>query len=108
MRNGMSVKEVYERLDQCDRLEKAYTNLRFKHDVVLGNFYLIADLILRTAAQYQNLISDPMASKDDVLEFSGKISGLKEAWRIINNVFPNRILEDCDADEVEEGESDGN
>lgn len=101
MRNGMSVEEVYERLEHCDRLEKAFNKIFDRYFTMRSELDQIMTCLLRTVKQYGDLTKDPLATKEDILEFQGKVSGLEEAIQIVGG-----ILDQFDKP-VEEDESDG-
>lgn len=94
MRNGMSVEEVYEKLDQLEKLEKEYAGLATDYmdlvaaydDLVngIGKAVFYFDHI---ATIYTNVAASPEATGEDKLEFAGKIVGIKEAKEYILNVL---------------------
>lgn len=100
MRNGMSVKEVYEALDQLDRIKESYAELQERTHNVQSNIRWAKDTINRTISQYWNVVLSPLASRDDKLEFEGKISGLREALQILDDTIrPVRLPEEMEDDE---------
>lgn len=100
MRNGMSVKEIYEALDRLERITESYEDLRTSLDNVVTNVSWVKDRIKRTMMQYQNLVMSPVASRADKLEFKGKISGLEEALHILDDTLrPVRLGNVLEEDE---------
>ena len=103
MRNGMSVKEVYKRLDQCDRLEEAYDKLWYRHVSMSSSLNKITMRLIRTAGQYAAITKDPSATKEDILEFRGKMSGLNEACQIIEEILKEDLKTASESEEDENG-----
>lgn len=94
MRNGMSVEEVYEKLDQLEKLEKDYAGLATDYmDLVAAYDDLVTDIgkavyyFDNVSNMYANAAASPEATKEDELEFGGRISGLAEAKIYILNVL---------------------
>ena len=103
MRNGMSVKEVYKRLDQCDRLEEAYDKLLYQHVSMTSSLWKVTTHLIRTADQYAAITKDPSATKEDILEFRGKMSGLNEACQIIEDILKEDLKTANESEEDEDG-----
>lgn len=100
MLTGMSVKEVYEALDQLLRIEESYAELLERTRVAESNIRWAKDTINRTISQYWNVVLSPLASRDDKLEFEGKISGLREALQILDDTMrPVRLPHELEDDE---------
>lgn len=93
MRNGMSVKEIHDALDQFDRLKKAYNELREENDRLKQAVDKSVTELLSTASTY-NRIADNAALHDDItkVEFSSRCIGLLEACEIIRKYTnPERL-----------------
>lgn len=83
MRNGMSVKEIYEALDERDGLKNALqkereTNAKLESSISKALWY-----ICENADDYNNLARFHCDIKADKIEFRAKASGLLEAVSII-------------------------
>lgn len=91
MRNGMSVREIYEALDQRDRLIERLQEERDRYSKLENHVRYACWDLERTAGQYVNLAEcqDAGASDEDRLEFLYRAKGLREAARIMR-----RSLED--------------
>lgn len=100
MRNGMSVKEVYDALDQLERIKKSYADLLERSRTAESIIAQVKHIINRTMIQYQSIVMSPSTPRADKLEFKGKISGLGEALQILDNnmrpVLPLDNLEDAE------------
>ena len=94
MRNGMSVQEIYDALDQLDRLIKAYDEERNKNISLKTELNDICWTIDRTIRQYTNLADDPETQLQDRIEFKGRAKGLFEAKQIIRNILDKKGDED--------------
>lgn len=86
MRNGMSVKEIYDKLDRYDRLQAAYSEeLRKTKD--LGKILQeIFDCVEFTANDYAQISYVMSNSMDDRVEFKHRAQGLREALYEIQRV----------------------
>ena len=71
-RLGMSVKEVYARLDQCDRLEARYEDLVKRLTAAIHS-------IDNTIRIYDMCTKDPDITEQDMWELDGRADGLREA-----------------------------
>lgn len=83
MRNGMSVQEVYDALDQLDRLKEAFERQRQEH-LKLQTAVARAEWYLGKTAKTYKQVSDSAESFEDQLEFLAKASGLLEARQILH------------------------
>ena len=87
MRNGMSVKEIYEELAKVERLQnscnKAHRTIADLHDNVCEVFNKIDN----TIRVYDLCRRDANIDKVMVDEFTNRIKGLLEARQIISDVF---------------------
>ncbi len=90
-RNGMSVQEIYEALDQRDQLIEQLQKERDRYSKLEKHVRDACFDIARTATQYVNLAEcqDAGTSYEDRLEFLCRAKGLKEAVNIMR-----RSLED--------------
>lgn len=116
MRNGMSVEEVYEKLDRLEELEKEYDGLATDCMKLIGLHDELIDRLGKALYHFDhlaaiyNLVKDcPDATEVDKSEFEGKISGLMEAKRYIIDILKDCLgsEETAEAAENEEEESDG-
>lgn len=91
MRNGMSVREIYEALDQRDQLIEQLRKERDRYSKLEKHIFGACWDLERTAGQYVNLAEcqDVGASDEDRLEFLYRAKGLREAVKIMR-----RSLED--------------
>lgn len=91
MRNGMSVREIYEALDHRDRLIERLREERDRYAKLESRIRDVCFDITHTARQYVNIAEcqDVGASDEDQLEFLYRAKGLKEAVKIMR-----RSLED--------------
>ena len=87
MRNGMSVKEIYEALDERDRLKNALQKEREANSKLMGAINKALNYIDKTADDYKTIAYTPNIAKADKIEFLGKASGLVEAWLIIKRYY---------------------
>lgn len=85
MRNGMSVREIYEALDQRDRLIERLQEERDRYTKLENHVRNACWDLERTAGQYVNLAEcqDAGASDEDRLEFLYRAKGLIEAANIM-------------------------
>lgn len=83
MRNGMSVQEVYDALDQLERLKEAYEKQRQEH-LKLQSVVARADLYMNKIEEIYKRLSDSADSFEDQLEFLAKAYGLFEARQILH------------------------
>lgn len=97
MRNGMSVEEVYEKLDRLEKLEKEYAGLATDfmdlvaaYDDLVNGVGKAVFYFDNVSNMYANAVASPEATKEDELEFGGKISGLAEA-----KAYILKVLEEC-------------
>lgn len=84
MRNGMSVKEVYDSLDQLDRLKGAFKKEQEKRIRLENAINKAVSEMFSTAMTYTRIAID--APEREVLtkiEFSSQSTGLLEATTII-------------------------
>ena len=109
MRNGMSVQEVYAKLDRLEELERDYAGLATDYMDLIGKYENLIDKLGKGAfyldhvAAIYNMVKDcPDATEQDELEFAGKISGLMEAKQYLLD-----ILKDCLGSEEEENDLPG-
>ena len=83
MRNGMSVKEIYEALDERDRLKNALQKEREANAKLESSIGKALWYICENADDYNNLARFHCDAKADKIEFHAKASGLLEAVSII-------------------------
>lgn len=79
MRNGMSVQEIYDRLDQCDRLEEVVTRERAMYDDLVERVRKAIYSIDNTIRTYNMCNEDPFIDEPYRWELDGRIDGLREA-----------------------------
>lgn len=79
MRNGMSVKEVYARLDQCDRLEARAAEEKARYDDLVNRVKAAIYAIDNTIRTYDMCTEDPKIEEQDMWELDGRADGLREA-----------------------------
>ena len=87
MRNGMSVKEIYDALDQRERLIHAYEKERQQHielKKAVGDAYY---RMSRTVKDYIRIADDPNTCISDHIEFRSRASGLSEAMQILRRII---------------------
>ena len=101
MRNGMSVQEIYEKLDQFDRLKEAYDKElegRMKLERYIQD---VIQHIERTMNDYKRISLDHKTSYEDKCEFRNRYNGLLEALVIMKmkrdlnddaNVLAQRLI----------------
>lgn len=87
MRNGMSVKEIYEALDERDRLKNALQKELESNAKLIGAINKALNYIDKCADDYKTIAYTPNITKADKIEFLGKSSGLVEAWLIIKRYY---------------------
>lgn len=87
MRNGMSVKEIYDALDERDRLKNALQKEREANAKRMGAINKALNYISKSANDYEAIAYTPNITKADKIEFLGKASGLVEAWLIIKRYY---------------------
>ena len=109
MRNGMSVEEVYAKLDRLEELEKDYAGLATDYMSLVEAYDELVNKLGKAvfyfdhiAGMYANVAASPEATGEDKLEFAGKISGLGEAKEYILH-----ILKECLGSEEEENDLPG-
>lgn len=92
-RNGMSVREIYDALDQRDRLAERLKKERAKYDALIKQINVACSKLMYSDLNYQRLANLPNsgATDEDRLEFRYRAKGLKEAADILAN-----CLEDDD------------
>lgn len=83
MRNGMSVQEVYDALDQLERLKEAYEKQRQEY-LKLQTAVARADWYFDKTAETYKRVADSAETFEDELEFLSKASGLLEARQILH------------------------
>lgn len=112
MRNGMSVKEVYAKLDRLEELEKDYAglaqdymNLVEVYEDLINSIGKAAFYFDHVAGMYKNVSESEGATAEDKLEFYGRIKGLKEAKTYILDILKNHLGEEK-KDDVQ-GETEG-
>lgn len=83
-RLGMSVQEIYDKLDQLDRLKKAYADKQAECEGLhlaimksIGYNFTTSETYRRVASLSDNNL--------DKLEFLGKAAGLLEASRVLRD-----------------------
>lgn len=81
-RLGMSVQEIYDALDQLDRLKEAYKEKQDEYAKIKTAIDKTEDYIFRTSETYRRVANSSDDCRDK-LEFLGKSSGLIEAWMIL-------------------------
>ncbi len=81
-RLGMSVQEIYDALDQLDRLKEAYTEKQAEYASLKTAIDKTEDYIFRTSETYRR-VANSSDDYRDKLEFLGKSSGLIEAWMVL-------------------------
>lgn len=113
MRNGMSVEEVYAKLDRLDRLEKDYAGLAQDYmDLVAAYEELVNDIgkaafyFDNVAGMYKNVSESQGATAEDKLEFYGRIKGLNEAKTYILDILKIHLGEEESNDLP--GDTEGN
>lgn len=83
MRNGMSVKEVYDALEQHDRLLSAYQQLTHEYIELIKTVREIYDRVEQTAKNYRTLARDRTNNYEDQCDFYNRNAGLLEALTIV-------------------------
>ena len=85
MRNGMSVKEIYDKLDQLDRLKVTYekeqdTRLELENIIIH-----LAHTILRTSRRYNDIAAACLEERrhEDASEFAYRSKGLIECGQVL-------------------------
>ena len=81
-RLGMSVQEVYDALEQLDRLKEAYKEKQEEYMKIKTVLDKTEDYIFRTSETYRR-VANSSDDYRDKLEFLGKSSGLIEAWMVL-------------------------
>lgn len=79
MRNGMSVKEVYDRLDKCDRLEAMAAKEKARYDDLVKRVKAAIYGIDNAVRTYDMCAEDPEIEERDMWELDGRVDGLREA-----------------------------
>lgn len=82
MRNGMSIKEIYEAIDERDRLRELLNEERRKREISERRIHDACWKLACTCAQYRRLASMPY-SAEDRFEFGYRAKGLEEAIDIL-------------------------
>lgn len=81
-RLGMSVQEVYDKLDQCERMERALEKKRAECDNLHMAIFKSISYNSSTAETYKRVAS--LCDNDvEKAEFLGKAAGLLEASRML-------------------------
>ena len=113
MRNGMSVTEVYEKLDRLEKLEKDYAGLATDYmDLVAAYDNLVNEVdkavfyFDHIAGMYANVAASTEATGEDKLEFAGKISGLGEAKEYLLHILKECLGSEEDGNDLP-GETEG-
>ena len=83
MRNGMSVKEIYEALDERDGLKSALMRERQNTADAKKLIHKICDYIDKTAMDYIRIADATDTELEDEIEFRFRAAGLLEAMIII-------------------------
>ena len=83
MRNGMSVKEIYEALDERDRLKNALQKEREAYAKLEDSIGKALWYICESSDDYNNLARFHCDTKADKILFRAKASGLLEAVTIV-------------------------
>ena len=83
----MSVQEVYDRLDQCDRLESERNAALARYDELVDRVRKAIFSIHNTAKVYTACAADPEIDACDMYEFYGRISGLNEANKLLRQAI---------------------
>lgn len=89
MRNGMSVKEIYDALDRLKRLEKAYGEKQAECDRLSSIIQESIDYNVTTATTYQR-VATSADNLTDKFEFLSKAAGLLEATIIIRGLLKSK------------------
>lgn len=87
MRNGMSVQEIYDRLDKCDYLESERNAALARYDDLVDRVRKAMFSIDNTAKTYSLCAKDPEIDACDKYEFYGRISGLSEAKELLRRAI---------------------
>lgn len=87
MRNGMSVQEIYQALDQRDRLNEAYGQELQKHLTLRQVVRKVRDRISNNMETYQRISKDRTNSEEDRQDFHNRAEGLREALTIIDLIL---------------------
>lgn len=82
MRNGMSVREIYEALDERDRLREYAKQERNKREMLEKHINYAYWELTNTCLQYKNLANGPYPAGDRI-EFGYRAKGLAEAIDIL-------------------------
>ena len=86
MRNGMSVKEIYDKLDGYDRLQAAYMAERDRNGKVLMMLQEMIKTIDSTASDYTKISWLTSNHYEDRVEFKHRALGLIEAHGTIERI----------------------
>ena len=88
MRNGMSVKEIYQRLEQVDRYQASAAREHARYDDLTKRVQSAIYSIENTIRTYDMCTEDPSIDERDMWELDGRADGLREAI-----VYLNKALE---------------
>lgn len=102
MRNGMSVEEIRERLNDYDALAQDYMNLVGEYNELRDRLAKLIFYLDHVGLMYLNVASSDEATDEDKIEFNGKIAGLMEAKKYLMD-----IVTDCLVSEEEENDLPG-
>lgn len=85
MRNGMSVKEIYEKLDQFDRLKEAYIKDQEKRLDLEDIIIRLLRTAVRTGRQYTNVAQACLDEKrfDEAYQFASMSQGVIECAELL-------------------------
>lgn len=85
MRNGMSVKEIYEKLDQFDRLKEAYIKEQEKRLNLENIIIHLLHTAVRTSGQYNDVAQACLDEKrlDEAGQFASRSQGILECTKVL-------------------------
>ena len=85
MRNAMSVKEIYEKLDQFDRLKEAYTKEQEKRLNIENIIIHLLRTAVRTGKQYNDVAQACLDAKrfDEAGQFASRSQGVIECAEVL-------------------------
>lgn len=82
MRNGMSVREIYDALDERDRLRECLKEERRKREMLEHHIHNACWKLTCVCGNYRRIASGPY-SAEDRFEFGYRAKGLEEAMGIL-------------------------